>query len=70
MNCVIIEDEKPAAEKLLSLLALCNQQVYVEVVLGSVKEAISWLQEYPTPEVDIYGYRARVMGCLLKYLKK
>ncbi|MFL5746123.1 MAG: LytR/AlgR family response regulator transcription factor [Niastella sp.] len=51
MNCVIIEDEKPAAEKLLSLLALCNQQVYVEVVLGSVKEAISWLQEHPTPEL-------------------
>ncbi|OQP50416.1 hypothetical protein A4H97_00815 [Niastella yeongjuensis] len=51
MNCVIIEDEKPAAEKLLSLLALCNQQVYVEIVLGSVKEAISWLQEHPTPEL-------------------
>ena len=51
MKCVIIEDEKPAAEKLLSLLALCNQQVYVEVVLGSVKEAISWLQEHPTPEL-------------------
>ena len=51
MNCVIIEDEKPAAEKLLSLLALCSQQVYVEVVLGSVKEAISWLQEHPTPEL-------------------
>lgn len=51
MNCVIIEDEKPAAEKLLSLLALCNQQVFVEVVLGSVKEAISWLQEHPTPEL-------------------
>jgi len=51
MNCVIIEDEKPAAEKLLSLLALCNQQVYVEVVLGSVKEAIGWLQEHPTPEL-------------------
>src|SRR6185436_16081795 len=51
MNCVIIEDEKPAAEKLLSLLALCNQQVFVEVVLGSVKEAISWLQEHPAPEL-------------------
>ncbi|MBO9199696.1 MULTISPECIES: LytR/AlgR family response regulator transcription factor [Niastella] len=51
MKCVIIEDEKPAAEKLLSLLALCNQQVYVEGVLGSVKEAISWLQEHPLPEL-------------------
>jgi DNA-binding LytR/AlgR family response regulator len=51
MNCVIIEDEKPAAEKLLSLLAVCNQPVYVEAVLGSIKEAISWLQERPAPEL-------------------
>jgi two-component system LytT family response regulator len=51
MNCVIIEDEKPAAEKLLSLLAVCNQPVYVEAVLGSIKEAISWLEEHPTPEL-------------------
>ena len=51
MNCVIIEDEKPAAEKLLSLLALGEQPVFVEVVLGSVKEAISWLQEHPAPEL-------------------
>lgn len=51
MKCVIIEDEKPAAEKLMSLLAVCNQPVFVEVVLGSVKEAISWLQEHPAPEL-------------------
>lgn len=51
MKCVIIEDEKPAAEKLLSLLAVSNQQVYVEAVLGSVKEAIDWLQQHPTPEL-------------------
>ena len=51
MKCVIIEDEKPAAEKLLSLLAVSNQQVYVEAVLGSVKEAIDWLQQHATPEL-------------------
>src|SRR5262249_30409700 len=51
MNCVIIEDEKPAAEKLLSLLALGSQPVFVEGILGSVREAISWLQEHPTPEL-------------------
>jgi two-component system LytT family response regulator len=51
MKCVIIEDEKPAAEKLMSLLALCSQQVYVDVVLGSVKEAIDWLQQHATPEL-------------------
>ena len=46
MKCVIIEDEKPAAEKLLSLLAVSDQQVFVEAVLGSVKEAIDWLQQH------------------------
>jgi DNA-binding LytR/AlgR family response regulator len=51
MKCVIIEDEKPAAEKLLSLLAVNNQQVYVEAVLGSVKEAIDWLQQHATPDL-------------------
>ncbi|OQP67348.1 hypothetical protein A3860_03070 [Niastella vici] len=51
MKCVIIEDEKPAAEKLLSLLAVCNQPVFVEGVLGSIKEAISWLQEHPAPDL-------------------
>ena len=51
MKCVIIEDEKPAAEKLLSLLALTDQPVTVDVVLGSVQEAIDWLQQHPTPEL-------------------
>ncbi len=51
MKCVIIEDEKPAAEKLISLLALSNQQVYVEAVLGSINEAMEWLQHHPTPEL-------------------
>jgi two-component system LytT family response regulator len=51
MKCIIIEDEKPAAEKLLSLLAVSDQLVTVDVVLGSVREAIDWLQQHPTPEL-------------------
>ncbi|HEX6426499.1 MAG TPA: LytTR family DNA-binding domain-containing protein, partial [Niastella sp.] len=51
MKCVIIEDEKPAAEKLLSLLALGDQPVTVDVVLGSIREAIDWLQQHPAPEL-------------------
>jgi DNA-binding LytR/AlgR family response regulator len=51
MNCVIIEDEKPAAEKLLSLLAVCSQQVYVEAVLGSIKESLEWLQQHAVPDL-------------------
>src|SRR5688572_23332462 len=51
MKCVIIEDEKPAAEKLLSLLAVSNQPVFVEAVLSSIKEAMEWLQQHPMPEL-------------------
>jgi DNA-binding LytR/AlgR family response regulator len=51
MKCVIIEDEKPAAEKLLSLLAVSNQEIYVEAILASVKEAIDWLQQHALPEL-------------------
>jgi two-component system LytT family response regulator len=51
MKCVIIEDEKPAAEKLLSLLAVSNQPVYVEAVLSSIKEAMEWLQQHAMPEL-------------------
>jgi DNA-binding LytR/AlgR family response regulator len=51
MRCVIIEDEKPAAEKLLTLLAVSNQPVFVEAVLGSIREAINWLQQHPAPEL-------------------
>jgi two-component system LytT family response regulator len=51
MKCIIIEDEKPAAEKLLSLLAVSDQPVTVDVVLGSIREAIDWLQQHPAPEL-------------------
>jgi len=51
MNCVIIEDEKPAAEKLQKALLQCSQPIAAETVLGSVKEAINWLQQHDMPEL-------------------
>lgn len=49
MKCVIIEDEKPAAEKLQKALLQCSQPVTIEAILGSVQEAITWLQHHAMP---------------------
>jgi two-component system LytT family response regulator len=49
MTCVIIEDEKPAAEKLQQALLQCSQRVTTAAVLGSVKEAIAWFKQHPQP---------------------
>ena len=51
MKVIIIEDEKPAAEKLQK--ALQNSSVPVEVlaVLPSVKESVNWLSTHGNPEL-------------------
>src|SRR5690349_16498516 len=51
MKVIIIEDEKPAAEKLQK--ALQNSSVPVEVlaVLPSVKESVNWLSTHGMPEL-------------------
>lgn len=51
MKCVIIEDEKPAANKLQNALMQCQQPVVTEAVLGSIKEAIDWLQQHSLPDL-------------------
>jgi len=42
MDIVIVEDEKPAAEKLLNALQQCDTSIRVNAVLNSVAEAIDW----------------------------
>lgn len=51
MKTIIIEDEKPAAEKLHKALLKCNASIQVLAVLSSVKLAIDWLQKNPSPEL-------------------
>lgn len=53
MKLVIIEDEKPAAEKLKKSLAAISMEIEVLAVLGSVKETCSWLEYHPIPELLI-----------------
>jgi two-component system, LytTR family, response regulator len=51
MRVIIIEDEKPAAEKLQKALLNSNFSIEVLAVLPSVKESISWLSSHSPPEL-------------------
>ena len=51
MKVVIIEDEKPAAEKLQKSLQKIDESIEVLAVLGSVKESLQWLREHNQPEL-------------------
>lgn len=51
MKVLIIEDEKPAAEKLRTLLAQYDPGIQVAQVLASVTEGIAWLRTNEAPEL-------------------
>jgi DNA-binding LytR/AlgR family response regulator len=51
MKVLIIEDEKPAAEKLQKDLLKCNTLVEVVAILGSVDETVGWMRQHPAPEL-------------------
>lgn len=49
MNCLIIEDEKIAAERLADLIKKCDPSLEIAEVVQSVKNAVQWLNSHPTP---------------------
>ena len=51
MKVVIIEDEKPAAEKIQKSLQKIDESIEVLAVLGSVKESIQWIRAHEQPEL-------------------
>lgn len=51
MKVLIIEDERPAAHKLIRLLEETDKQIEVIGVLGSIEHAINWLAGNPAPEL-------------------
>ena len=51
MRTLIIEDEKPAAEKLKKAIQKIDAGILIETTLGSVKETIAWLQKNSSPEL-------------------
>jgi len=51
MNVIIIEDEKPAAEKLQKALSQADETITVNAVLGSIAAASSWFNNHPLPDL-------------------
>ena len=51
MKVLIIEDEKPAAEKLLKAIQKTNPAIEIVGVLNSIKASVDWLQQNPMPDL-------------------
>ena len=51
MKVLIIEDEQPAAHKLIRLLEEGDKQIEVIDVLASIEQTINWLAVHPGPEL-------------------
>ena len=51
MRVIIIEDEKPAAEKLKKAIQKIDPAISVESTLGSVRDTVNWIQSNPAPEL-------------------
>ena len=49
MRAIIIEDEKPAADKLVKAIQKTSNSIEVVAVLSSVKSAVEWLEQNPMP---------------------
>lgn len=51
MKVLIIEDEKPAAKRLVALLLLYDAQIEIVGQLDTVKKSTAWFQKNPAPDV-------------------
>ena len=51
MRTIIIEDEKPAAEKLQKAILKTNNGIEVVAVLNNIQSATEWLQQSPMPDL-------------------
>lgn len=51
MKVLIIEDEKPAAQKLIRLLGEINQDIEIVDVLKSVEQSTNWFLHNPKPDL-------------------
>ena len=51
MNILIVENEKPAAERIIRLLGKIDRKIMVSGVLETVEETINWFQTNPNPDL-------------------
>jgi DNA-binding LytR/AlgR family response regulator len=51
LNAIIIEDERPALENLLTMLSSIADDIQVTATLGSVRESIEYLSQQPAADL-------------------
>ena len=51
MNCLIIEDEKVAAERLVGLIKKYDPSIDIIEIVQSVKNAVQWLNTHQAPDL-------------------
>lgn len=51
MNILIIENERPAADKLQEILAKINRDIVVVGITETVEQSINWLQDMAAPDL-------------------
>jgi len=51
LNVLIVENEKPAAEKLQRLLKKTDENITIAGVTETVEDTINWLQSNPSPDL-------------------
>jgi DNA-binding LytR/AlgR family response regulator len=51
MNCLIVEDEKVAAERLVGLIKKYDPSIDITEIVQSVKNAVQWLNTHQAPDL-------------------
>jgi DNA-binding LytR/AlgR family response regulator len=51
MNCLIVEDEKVAAERLVGLIKKYDPSIDITDIVQSVKNAVQWLNTHQAPDL-------------------
>ena len=51
MNCLIVEDEKVAAERLSGLIKKYDPTIDITVIIQSVENAVQWLNTHEAPDL-------------------
>ena len=51
MKVLIIEDEKPAAEKLTKSIQKIDGLISIVAILGTIKDTVAWIQNNAMPEL-------------------
>lgn len=51
IRILIIEDEKPAVEKLKQLLSDSGESIRIENILGNVEDSVNWISNNPAPDL-------------------